>query len=487
MVNSESRASACATSIAALFMSANAPRFDAVAANAILGFTDVSEKPSFFFTAPARNPRTLCCCQSVARIISAMLAPSGWLSRVSTRSCFGNRSTVGSSAFTGVLSAATRSAFDSTDRSGFLAVAAVDGTLRRDDVFDLALPFLGAVLRRLQLEALARSTKTDCRLRQRAWIVLGAAEGVASRAIGREVGCTTGTASKWRVRYAANRLAGLDETGNRGAEPKYTAETDKRILAVLDGPVPAGYARWTGPLIAAALGDVDVQYVWRFLRAHKIDLSARKSWCESNDPDFAAKAAEIVGLYLAPPENAIVICVDEQPSIQALERAQGYLKFPNGRALSGQSHDYKRHGTSTLFAALEVATGKVITAHKRRRRRIEFLDVMNEIAAAYPDTVIHAVLDNLNTHKPKNDRWLKRHPNVHFHFTPTRASWLNQVENWFSILQGNSLKDASFTSVKQLREHIDAFIEAYNENAKAFAWTKSQVYQKRLKARFADQ
>src|SRR3981081_2495858 len=130
---------------------------------------------------------------------------------------------------------------------------------------------------------------------------------------------------------------------------------------------------------------------------------------------------------------------------------------------------------------------QVITAHKRRRRRIEFLDFMNEIAAAYPDTAIHAVLDNLNTHKPKNDRWLKRHPNVHFHFTPTRASWLNQIENWFSILQGNSLKDASFTSVKQLREHIDAFIEAHNENAKAFAWTKSQVYQKRLKARFADQ
>jgi hypothetical protein len=176
-----------------------------------------------------------------------------------------------------------------------------------------------------------------------------------------------------------------------------------------------------------------VQYVWRFLRAHKIDLSARKSWCESNDPDFAAKAAEIVGLYLSPPENAIVICVDEKPSIQALERAQGYLKFPNGRALSGQSHDYKRHGTSTLFAALEVATGKVITAHKRRRRRIEFLDFMNEIAAAYPDTAIHAVLDNLNTHKPKNDRWLKRHPNVHFHFTPTRASWLNQIENMDQI------------------------------------------------------
>ena len=154
----------------------------------------------------------------------------------------------------------------------------------------------------------------------------------------------------------------------------------------------------------------------------------------------------MVGLYMAPPENAIVLCVDEKPSIQALERAQGYLKMPNGRALGGHSHDYKRNGTSTLFAAFEVATGKVTAAHKKRRRRIEFLDFMNDIVAAWPDTAIHVVLDNLNTHKPRNDRWLKLHSNVTFHFTPTRASWLNQVEIWFSILQAKSLCDESFTS-----------------------------------------
>ena len=130
---------------------------------------------------------------------------------------------------------------------------------------------------------------------------------------------------------------------------------------------------------------------------------------------------------------------------------------------------------------------RTLLEHKKRRRRIEFLDFMNRIVAAYPDTAIHVVLDNLKTHKPKNDRWLKRHPNVHFHFTPTRASWLNQVEIWFSILQGKSLHGASFTSVKQLRDHIDAFIEAYNENATPFAWTKSDVHQKRLKPRFANQ
>src|SRR5215469_5011493 len=142
-----------------------------------------------------------------------------------------------------------------------------------------AAPIILTEEERAELEALARSTKNQYRLRQRARIVLLAADGIATRAIGREVGCTTGTASKWRVRYAGKRLAGLDETGNRGNDAKYSAETDKRILAVLDGPVPEGYARWTGPLIAAALGDVGVQYVWRFLRAQKIDLAARKSWC----------------------------------------------------------------------------------------------------------------------------------------------------------------------------------------------------------------
>jgi transposase len=180
-----------------------------------------------------------------------------------------------------------------------------------------ATPIILTNEERAELEGLARSTKTEHRMRQRARIVLLAADGVKTRAIGRAVGCTTGTASKGRVRYAEKRLAGLDETGNRGAEPKYGAATDKRILALLDQPPPEGYARWTGPLLAAALGDVDVQYVWRFLRAQKVDLSGRKSWCESNDPDFAAKAADVVGLYMAPPENAIVICVDEKPSIQA--------------------------------------------------------------------------------------------------------------------------------------------------------------------------
>ena len=346
-----------------------------------------------------------------------------------------------------------------------------------------ATPIILTDEERSELDRLVRSTKTQHRLRQRARIVLLAAGGLATREIGRKVGCTTGTASKWRVRYAERRLAGLDETGNRGNEPKYTADTTRRMLRVLDLRPPDGYGRWTGPLIAKALGDVDVQQVWRMLREHQIDLAARKSWCESNDPEFAAKAADVVGLYMAPPENAIVISVDEKPSIQALERKQGYLKMPSGRALTGQSHDYKRHGTTTLFAAFNVTTGKVTGRQYKRRRRIEFLDFMNRVVAEHPDRELHVILDNLNTHKPKNDRWLKRHKNVHFHFTPTKASWLNQVEIWFSILAAKALAGTSFNSRKELMAHIDA----YNVDAKPFVWTKSQVHQKRLKPCFADQ
>jgi len=333
-----------------------------------------------------------------------------------------------------------------------------------------------------ELEARLRAGTTAQRDVLRLKIVLHAAEGVGTREIARILDTTPTTVSLWRGRFAREGFDGLTDLPRSGTPPTYGPATGKRIRKVLDQPPPKGFARWSGPLIAKALGDVDVQYVWRSLREQKIDLSGRKSWCESNDPDFSKKAAEVVGLYMAPPENAIVLCVDEKPSIQALERAQGYLKLPSGRALTGRSHDYKRHGTTTLFAAFEVATGKVTAAHKKRRRRKEFLTFMDEIVAAYPKKRLEVIVDNLNTHK-KNEAWLARHPRVTFHFTPTRASWLNQVEGWFSILQGQSLTGASFTSVEQLKNHMDAFIKTYNENAEPFVWTKSKVYQRRVKGR----
>lgn len=336
------------------------------------------------------------------------------------------------------------------------------------------------------LEAMIRSPKTEHGTVERARIVLLAAQGRSTRSIANELGTWPGRVSRWRTRFAAQRLAGLHDLPRPGAAPRYGSDSDKRILALLDQGPPAGYGRWTAPLLSRELGDVSDQYIWRFLRANKIDLAARKSWCQSDDPDFVAKAADIVGLYLDPPQDAIVLAVDEKPHIQALERAQGYLKLPNGRALSGRSHDYKRNGTSTLFAALEVATGQVTAAHYKRRRRVEFLDFMNRILADYPGKEIHAIIDNLSTHKPKRDRWLARHPNVRFHFTPTYSSWLNQIEVWFSILQASSLAGASFTSIQQLRDHIDAFVQSYNARAVPFAWTKTVVHQKPLKPRFSD-
>src|SRR6476646_10263192 len=296
------------------------------------------------------------------------------------------------------------------------------------------------------LEACCRSPMTMQRDLKRARIVLLAAAGRSTRSIAKEVGVDQG-------------LEGLQDRPRPGKQPIYTKATDKRILRLLDKPAPEGFPRWIWSMQTEALGDVDVQYVWRFLRNHKIDLVARKSWCESNDPNFTAKAADVVGLYVVPPEKAIVLCVDEKPSIQALERAQGYLKLPNGRALTGQSHDYKRHGTTTLFAAFEVATGRIIAAHSKRRRRVEFLGFMNSLVDAFPDRELHVILDNLNTHK-KNERWLKKHPKVHFHFIPTRSSWLNQVETWFSVLQGQSLNGTSFSAIEQMQQHIDAFIAA---------------------------
>ena len=215
-------------------------------------------------------------------------------------------------------------------------------------------------------------------------------------------------------------------------------------------------------------------------------LERRRSWCVSTDPEFERKAADIIGLYLAPPRNAIVLAVDEKPHIQALERAQGWLRLPNGKALTGFAHEYTRHGTSTLFAALNVASGQVKAGHYQRRRRAEFLDFMNQVLAEHPRGEIHVVLDNLSTHKPKEDHWLRAHPRVRFHFTPTHASWLNQIEVWFSLLSRQALAHASFTNTAQLRQAIDDFIAAYNPKAHPFAWTKVRVRQKKFADKYAN-
>lgn len=338
---------------------------------------------------------------------------------------------------------------------------------------------------RQTLNAWVRSGTSEQRLVLRAKIILAIAAGENNLQVARRMNVRPGTVCTWRKRFASAGLAGLQDAPRAGRAPSYDASTEKRVLEKLDDKPPKGQRTWTGDTLAEALG-VSHDYVWRVLRKHKIHLQRRRSWCVSTDPQFAAKAADIVGLYLGPPENAVVISVDEKPSIQALERAQGYLRLPDGQTFTGFSHDYKRHGTTTLFAALNVITGQVKAGHYHRRRRREFLDFMNEVVAAYPGQELHIILDNLNTHKPKNDRWLARHKNVHFHFTPTHASWLNQIECWFSILSRQALRGASFTSPRQVREAIDEFIAAYNETAAPFAWTKAEVGQKQPKNKYAD-
>jgi transposase len=337
-----------------------------------------------------------------------------------------------------------------------------------------------------KLQSWVRSGKTEQRMVTRARIILDAAQGKGTNEIAEALKLWPAQVSKWRKRFAAEGMGGLFDRPREGKPRRYTDKNEQQILAVLDQEPPEGHANWTATLIAERLADVSKDQVWRVLKKHGIHLQRRRTWCLSTDPEFACKAADIVGLYLNPPENAAILCVDEKPHIQALERAQGWLKLPNGKAITGENHRYKRHGTTTLFAALEVATGLVKTGHFQRRRRREFLHFMNDIVRQYPDQQIHVILDNLNTHKPKHDRWLAGHKNVHFHFTPTNACWLNQIEIWFSILARTALQGASFTSPQQLRRAIDDFTRAYNDRAAPFEWTKRVVQQKPLESNYSN-
>src|SRR5215472_5371879 len=336
------------------------------------------------------------------------------------------------------------------------------------------------------LAAWSRSGTDEHRKVERARVILLASEGLPARAIARRLKTRLARVSKWRQRFAQSRLAGLEDAARPGKPKTYDAQTEKRILTLLDAAPPEGYSQWNGRLLAEELGDVSDDQVWRVLRKHKIQLQRRRRWCISTDPEFGPKAADVVGLYLSPPEDAVVLCVEEKPHIQVLERAQGWLRLPNGKALNGFSHCYKRHGTSTLFAALEVATGQVRVRHYPRRRRRGFLDFMNDVVVQHPNLEIHVILDNLNTHKPKQDRWLARHQNVRLHFIPTYSSWLNMVEVWFSILSRQALRNLSCTTIRQLREAIDRFVKAYQQTAAPFEWTKAVVEPSAPRQRYSD-
>jgi len=332
------------------------------------------------------------------------------------------------------------------------------------------------------IEEWATSRTLEARVVERAQIVKRALAGEGVTSIARAVGIRPNTVITWRDRFDAQGIQGLQDKPRSGKPRTYGAAFRQRVLKTLELPPPPGQARWDGPALARYVAASD-DAVWRVLRKEGVCLARRRSWCVSTDPEFVAKAADIVGLYLNPPENAMVLSIDEKPSIQALERATGYVYASDGKIVRGLKSTYKRHGTLNLFAALEVATGAIHTQTTTRKRRVEFLAFMDQLLAdlpVLPGRELHVILDNYCIHK-RNGEWLAAHPTVTFHFTPTSASWLNQVEIWFGILSRKALKDGNFRNVQQLREAIEAFIAAYRPTAKPFVWRKREVKGAQLK------
>jgi transposase len=328
---------------------------------------------------------------------------------------------------------------------------------------------------RAELTAISMSRTTEARLVERAHIILDCLEGKQIKQVAEERNVSVPTVSKWRQRFAFFGLLGLSDAFRPGKPPIYGREYRNRVLALLEQPPPVGQACWDGPALAANLGG-SVDAVWRVLRNEGIHLQRKRTWCVSTDPQFASKAADVVKLYLDPPENAVVICVDEKPSIQAIERPSGYVQADNGKIMVGVKSTYKRHGTLNLFSALDVANGQVYAQTTDFKKREDFRGFMDAVIKELPaGREIHVILDNYATHK-RNDDWLAQYGGrVQFHFTPTSASWLNQVEIFFSLLARKALRGASFKSKAELKQAIEAFIAAHNQRARPFRWRKRDV------------
>jgi transposase len=325
------------------------------------------------------------------------------------------------------------------------------------------------------LIGISKSRAEEARTVERARIILARLEGKEIQQVARQLRISVPTVNKWCRRFALWGLRGLRDDPRSGKPPKYDAAFRNRVLVLLEQPPPSGMSHWDGPAVAERL-ESSVYAVWRILRREGIHLQRHRSWCVSTDKEFAPKAADVVGLYLDPPWNAVVLSVDEKPSIQAIERPSGYIETDSGAVVRGLKSTYKRHGTLNLFAALEVGTGQVKSKITDLKKRADFQSFLDGVIAEQPaDKDIHVILDNYSTHK-KNDAWLaKFEGRVRFHFTPTSASWLNQIEIVFSLLQRKALNGASFKSKNQLRDAIEAFIRRHNERAKPFRWRKRDV------------
>ena len=325
---------------------------------------------------------------------------------------------------------------------------------------------------REELESLSRSLSLAAGLVSRAKIVLLCADGFDNKAVAEEVGTSRQTVGKWRERFRTQGLMGLYDE-RRPGKPRSIEDDEVMVLLrkTLDTEPADGSTHWSCRSMADTTG-VSKSTVHRVWKAFNIQPHRQKHFKLSTDPFFVEKVHDIVGLYLNPPDNAMVLCVDEKGQTQALERTQPLLPLGLGY-VEGVTHGYIRHGTTTLFAALDVATGQILAQCKPRHRHQEFLGFLKHIDANVPpDLDVHLVVDNYSTHKHvKVKRWLAARPRYHIHFTPTYSSWINQVEIWFNIITQKAIRRGSFSSVRQLVDKIRYFTDAYNPQARPFLWT----------------
>ena len=340
---------------------------------------------------------------------------------------------------------------------------------------------------RHELERIANSQKEELRLFRRARMILGCIEGKRIKDIASELNEQEDVIIKWRNRFIVEGIAGLLDAPRSGKPVTYGEEWKKAVLEKLEETPPNGLARWDGPTLAYEMGTSE-DAVQRFLQNKGIQLARMRTWCVSTDPEFSVKAADIVGLYLNPPENAVVISIDEKPSIQALTRKIGVVKTSNGKIVSAIKSTYKRNGTQNLFAALDVSTGIIHGKTTKTKKRVDFLAFMDDLLKELPseaDIHYHVILDNYYIHK-RCDDWLLLHPNVTFHFTPTSASWLNQIEIWFNIMSRKVLRGASFDSTSDLAQAITKYIQAYNISSEPFVWKKREVKGSQIKDKLSN-
>lgn len=342
----------------------------------------------------------------------------------------------------------------------------------------MPLPIRVTTLRRGDraiLEQWVRARTTSHRVVERARIVLASADGHGGDAICAMLGVSRPTVSRWLDRYDAQGATGLEADRPRSGRPRQITAADEAAIvdATLRTPAPDGGTHWSTRLMAAQVG-VHQTTVARIWRAHGLKPHLVETFKVSTDPEFVAKLRDVVGLYVDPPKRAVVFSVDEKSQIQALNRTQPGLPLKKGRA-GTMTHDYERHGTTTLFAALNVATGRIEHACLPRHRRDEFLRFMTRVERRVPKGLsVHVILDNYATHKtPEVESWLRQHPRVHFHFTPTSASWLNLVERFFSELTTRQLRRLAVTSVRELERAIQQYIAHRNADPTPFTWTAS--------------